>query len=134
VNYTTSTTAGVLNDKITASAPGIAGMTFSATVTAGPPANIAVFSGSGHCATHNKPLAQPLVVKVTDRYGNAVSGVAVTYNDGGAGGSFSSTAASTSSSGLASVTYTTPASPGSVTIHAVAAGISSAATFTFTVQ
>jgi len=134
VNYTTSTTAGVLNDKIAASAPGLAGMTFSATVTAGPPANIAVYSGSGQSATTSNPLAQPLVVTVTDRYGNAVSGVAVTFNDGGAGGSFSSTAPSTSSSGLASVTYTTPANPGSVTIHAVAAGISTPATFTFTVQ
>lgn len=134
VNYTTSTTAGFLNGKITASAPGLAAMTFSATVTAGPAANIAVSSGSGQSARPSAPLAQPLVVKVTDSYGNAVSGVAVAFNDGGAGGSFSSTAASTSSSGLASVTYTTPANPGTMTIQAVAAGVSAPATFTFTVQ
>jgi hypothetical protein len=134
VNYMTSTTAGVLSNKIIASAPGLAAMRFSATVTAGPAASIAVSSGSVQSAKPSTQLAQPLVVKVTDRYGNAVSGVAVTFNDGGAGGGFSSTTASTSSNGLANVTYTTPANPGTVTIQAVAAGVSAPATFTLTVQ
>jgi hypothetical protein len=134
VNYTTSTNAGVLNSKIVASAPGLSPMTFSATVTAGPAATIAVSSGSGQSAQPGTTLAQPLVVKVTDRYGNAVSGVTVTFDDAGAGGTFSSTSAITNVNGLGSVTYTASANSGTGSIQASVAGLSSPATFSFTVQ
>jgi hypothetical protein len=134
VNYTTSTTAGALNGKIVATAAGLAGLKFSATVTSGPAANISATSGDGQSAAPSTQLAQPLVVRVTDQYGNAVLGIAVTFDDASAGGSFSSNPVSTSSSGVASVTYTTPANPGTGTIRAAAAGVSAPASFTFTVQ
>jgi hypothetical protein len=134
VNYTTSITAGALHGKIIATVAGLAGVVFFETVTPGPAANIAATSGNGQSAPPNTPLPQPLAVKVTDQYGNAVAGIAVTFNDSGAGGSFSSNPVSTSSSGVASVSYTTSGNAGAVTIQAAAAGVSSAATFTVTVQ
>lgn len=134
VNYTTSTTAGALASKIVASAPGLTPMKFSATVTAGPAANNAVSSGSGQSAPPSTTLAHPLVVKVTDRYGNAVSGVTVTFDDAGAGGTFSSTSAITNVNGLGSVTYTASATSGTGSIQASVAGLSAPATFSFTVQ
>jgi protocatechuate 3,4-dioxygenase beta subunit len=72
-------------------------------------------------------LPQALTVEVTDQYGNPVSGSSVTFSDGGAGGTFSnSNPVVTSSSGIASQFYTLPASPGTVTISASAAGLTSA--------
>ncbi|MGA7592704.1 MAG: Ig-like domain-containing protein, partial [Candidatus Sulfotelmatobacter sp.] len=82
----------------------------------------------------NTQMAQPLVVKVSDQYGNPVSGVAVTFADGGAGGSFSANPVSTSSSGVASVNYTTSATAGTVTISAAAPGVSAQDAFTLNVQ
>ena len=109
-------------------------MVYFETVTPGPASNIAAVSGNGQSAPPNTQLAQPLVVKVTDQYGNAVSGISVTFNDGGAGGTFSPNPISTSSNAGASVNYTTSGKAGSVTIQARATGVSTQASFTLTVQ
>jgi hypothetical protein len=134
VNYTTSTTAAILNGKIVATAAGLAGLKFYATVTSGPAANISAISGDAQSATPSTQLAKPLVVKVTDKYGNAVSGIAVTFDDASVGGRFSANPVSTISSGVASVNYTTSANRGTGTIRAAATGVSAQASFTFTVQ
>ncbi|MGA9508453.1 MAG: hypothetical protein WBV55_07385 [Candidatus Sulfotelmatobacter sp.] len=134
VTYTTSKTAGALHGKILASVPGLASLIFFETVTPGPAATITATSGSGQSTPPITQLPQPLVAKVTDQYGNAVSGVAVTFNDGGAGGTFSTNPVSTSSTGVASITYTTSPNAGTVNIQAVAAGVSTPAAFTETVQ
>ncbi|MFY9792355.1 MAG: hypothetical protein WAJ99_14315 [Candidatus Sulfotelmatobacter sp.] len=134
VTYTTGTTAAALHGKILASVPGLTSLVFFETVTAGPAANIAATSGSGQSTPPSSQLTQPLVAKVTDQYGNVVSGVAVTFNDGGAGGTFSANPVSTSSSGVASVTYTTSPNAGTVNIQGVAAGVSTPAAFAETVQ
>ncbi|MGA8199830.1 MAG: Ig-like domain-containing protein, partial [Candidatus Sulfotelmatobacter sp.] len=134
VTYTTGTTAAALHGKILASVPGLTSLVFFETVTAGPAANIAATSGNGQSTPPSSQLTQPLIAKVTDQYGNAVSGVAVTFNDGGAGGTFSANPVSTSSTGVASVTYTTSPNAGTVNIQAVAAGVSTPAAFTETVQ
>jgi hypothetical protein len=132
VNYTTPTTAGVV--RIYATAPGLTGVIFSETVTAGPAVAIAAASGSGQTALHGTQLPQPLTAKVTDKYGNPVSGASVTFSDSGAGGTFSSNPVVTTSTGLASVNYTTPGTVGTKTIHATVSGVSGSATFTVTVQ
>ncbi len=134
VTYTTSKTAGALHGKILASVPGLASLIFFETVTSGPAANIAATSGNGQSTPPGTQLAQPVVAKVTDKYGNAVSGVAVTFSDAGAGGIFSTNPVSTNSSGVASVAYTTSANAGTVNIQAAASGVSTTAAFTETVQ
>jgi hypothetical protein len=134
VTYTTSKTAGALHGKILASVPGLTSLIFFETVTPGPAANIAATSGSGQSTPPLTQLAQPLVAKVTDQYGNVVSGVAVTFSDGGAGGTFSTNPVSTSSTGLASVTYTTSVNAGTLNIQAAASGVSTPAVFSETVQ
>ncbi|MFZ0295901.1 MAG: Ig-like domain-containing protein, partial [Candidatus Sulfotelmatobacter sp.] len=129
-----SKTAGALHGKILASVPGLASLIFFETVTPGPAANIAATSGNGQSTPPLTQLAQPLVAKVTDQYGNVVSGVVVTFNDGGAGGTFSPNPVSTSSTGVASVTYTTSPTAGTVNVQAAATGVSTPAAFTETVQ
>ncbi len=132
VSYTTSTTAGSI--KISASTAGLPTLNFAEKVTSGPAANITTVSGNNQYASPNSQLPQALVVKVTDQYGNATSATPVTFNDGGAGGSFLGNPAVTNSSGVASVTYTTSANTGTVTIQATAPRVSTPATFTITVQ
>ena len=132
--YTTSTTAAILTGKIAATATNLTPMKFTETVTAGPAANIVKTSGDGQSAPPNTTLTQALVVKVTDQYGNVVPGASVTFNDNGAGGTFSANPMATTTTGLASVNYTTPATSGSGIINAAASGVSTPVTFSYTVQ
>src|SRR5262249_51918216 len=87
---TATTVAGSFS--VSASCPGVATpAAFSLTNTAGAAANIAVASGTGQGATVNTAFS-PLVVKVTDGFGNAVAGVSVTFTapaSSGASGTFS---------------------------------------------
>ncbi len=132
-SYTTPTAAGILK-KIFATASGLNNLNYWETAVAGPATTIAPNSGNGQNASPNTQLPQALVAKVTDQYGNPVSGNSVTFNDGGAGGTFSANPVSTSSTGLASVSYTTSGKGGTVTIQAAATGVSATASFTITVQ
>jgi hypothetical protein len=132
VTYTNPTVAG--KHKIVASAPNLASVIFSETATADAPAAIVTASGDNQTAAPSTALSQPLVVKVTDQYGNVVPNAAVTFNDGGSGGSFSANPVSTASNGTASANYTTPPATGTVTINATVSGVSGAAAFTVTVQ
>jgi hypothetical protein len=71
---------------------------------------------------------------VADQYGNVISGTSVSFTDGGAGGTFSSNPVVTGTAGTASVNYTTPAAAGTKTIEATVSGVSTAASFTVTIN
>jgi hypothetical protein len=83
---------------------------------AGAPTALKIVSGNNQSGNPNTLLSSKLIVSVTDQYGNGVSGVTVTYNDNGAGGTFSSTTNVTVASGQTSATYTTGSKAGTVTI------------------
>jgi hypothetical protein len=101
---------------------------------AGPAANITITGGNNQTAPAGSQLPQALAVLVTDQYGNPVSGNNVSFDDGGAGGFFGANPAATGSNGTATETYTLPSAPGTETINATAAGISTPAVFTETGQ
>ena len=120
---------------VTASSTGLKSILFVEYSVAGPAANIAITSGNNQTASAGTQLPQALTVLVTDQYGNPVSGNNVTFTDNGAGGSFSnSNPVVTGSNGTATQSYTLPASPGTVTINATAAGVANPAIFTETGQ
>ncbi len=121
VTYTLPTRAGYTG--ITPSAGAVVGNRVQEHALAGAAASIAITSGNKQSAPPNTLLSRPLTVKVTDQYGNPVAGVTVTYTDNGAGGIFSSPTAVTSASGLAGVSYTTPAQAGLLTINASAGSL-----------
>jgi hypothetical protein len=100
---------------------------------AGPASSASVWSGNNQSVKVSTLLAKPLVVLVTDRYGNKIPGITVTYSDGGAGGSFSNTTPTTNNGGQTSVTYTAPATAQVVHINATVSGLSPAV-FTETVH
>ncbi len=120
---------------VTPSSAGLTHSPFTEYSVAGPPASIAITSGNNQSAPAGTQLPQALAVLVADQYGNQVSGVGVTFDDGGAGGSFSNAnPALTGPSGSVTQVYTLPSSPGTVTINATAAGVASPAVFTETGQ
>jgi hypothetical protein len=127
VAYTAGTKAE--NVKIYASTAGLPSIVVAETVEAGPAQTIAVVSGNGQSAPVSTLLAQPLVVEITDQYGNPVSGATVQFSDGGAGGSFAALTVVTDASGNASGVYTTPAIEGEITVQATVGGVSGAAVF-----
>jgi hypothetical protein len=108
---------------ITATSPGISPATFNETALPGKPSKLGVISGGNQTAPVSTVLPAQLVVKVLDAYANAIPGVAVTFSDGGAGGSFSSNPVTTGAQGEASVVYATPPNPGTVTITASSPGL-----------
>ena len=132
VNYTAGTSAGPVTvtaevDKLTTQ--------ISVTVTAGAPASVAITGGNNQAATAGTTLPQALSVVVADQYSNPVSGVAVTFSDGGVGGSFSNAnPVTTASTGTASQYYTLPTTKGSVSVSATAAGVTTPAIFSETGQ
>jgi Bacterial Ig-like domain (group 1)/Invasin, domain 3 len=132
VSYMASTKSGKVT--ITASAVGVPNLTFTETIVAGPATSIAVVSGNNQSAVPSTLLTNPLVVSVKDQYGNPVSGASVTFDDAGAGGSFSANPVNTLANGTASASYTTPANSGTVTVTAMISGVAGSATFTVTVQ
>ena len=132
VQYQLPTKVGTYTLKTTASGLNI--VKFIEYAIAGAAANIAITGGNNQTAPAGTPLPQALTVLVTDQYGNPVSGVAVTFNDGGAGGSFPSNPVNTGNTGTATQTYTLPPVAGTVTITAAVPGVNTPATFTETAQ
>ena len=93
-----------------------------------------VWSGYGQFAPAGTTLAKSLQVRAISAYSGALQpNVTVTFTDNGAGGSFNPATATTNSSGVASTSYTLPATSGTVKVNATAAGYASA-TFTETAQ
>jgi hypothetical protein len=131
VSVTLGTTPGAVG--ITASVTGVSpAALFGATSTAREPAALTVISGANQTAAAGSALADALVVKVTDQYGNPVPGVTVNFSVTAGAASLSSATAATGSDGKAQVNVTLGTTPGAVTISASVAGIATPVTFTAT--
>jgi alpha-tubulin suppressor-like RCC1 family protein len=83
--FTANTISGSYNITTTVSGV-ITPAIFSLTNTASTLANLNVVSGNNQSATVDTSFANPLVVKVTDKYGNNVSGVSISFSAGLGGG------------------------------------------------
>ncbi len=70
------------------------------------PTTLTRVSGDNQSGIVGQPLAAPLVVRVDDQSGNAMSGVSVTFGVAQGGGTVSPTSATTDASGLAQATWT----------------------------
>lgn len=124
--YTLPTTAQTVT--VTASATGYSSANFTEIAAL---QTLAATSGNNQTGTSGIALPLPLTVTATSN-GTAVSGVSVTFSDGGKNGTFGTPTGSTGSNGTLSTTYT-PAvgASGTITVTASAANYSSA-TFTET--
>lgn len=104
-------------------------------VQAAAAANVVAVSGDGQSATVGTPFTQPLVVKVTDAFGNLVPGAAVTFTGSASGASatFSPNPATTGSDGTTQTTATANTiAGGPYTASATVQGVGTPATFSLT--
>ena len=104
-------------------------VTTTATITVVPAAAANLALVSGNAATDTVDATLPAyVVEVTDAFGNAVSGVTVTWTVTGGGGtiagSSTSTTTTTNGSGQASATRVLGTTPGAATVTAAVSGLS----------
>lgn len=116
---------------VTASAQGQTA-TFSATATRGPADSLVKVSGDNQFATADSPVAQPLVVRVADRFGNPVSGHAVAWSASG-DASVNPPNTTTGANGETSTQLTLGSTPGiPYTVQATAAVVTTGSPATFT--
>ena len=117
-------------DSIIVSTAGVSNSaTFTVMANPGAPAAIAVVSGDGQGTAAGSALPAPLVVAVTDIYGNPVPGVPVDW--AGAGG-LASAQTLTSATGTATDTVVLPPARGTDTITAAVDGDAAATSVKFT--
>ncbi|HZQ24413.1 MAG TPA: Ig-like domain-containing protein [Terriglobales bacterium] len=80
-------------------------------------------SGNNQSGTVGTTLSSPISVQAFNPYtGSGVSGVVVTFSDGGAHGTFGNSQVTTDATGTASTTYTLPTTAGSINITATNPG------------
>ncbi|HEV2130959.1 MAG TPA: Ig-like domain-containing protein [Longimicrobiaceae bacterium] len=113
---------------ITASSEGRSG-TASVVVTAGPPSQLMIVSGSAQTAPVGGALPDPLVVRVTDADGNPVPGVTVSWATASGSGVVQPASSVTDAAGIARAQWRLGAQPGDHSATATLAGVGSV-TFT----
>jgi hypothetical protein len=119
--YTLPVKSGIYT--VTASALGYAPVSLTETATTTAAVRLTRYSGSGQTIPLSTTLPKPLVVKANDQRSNGVPGVAVTFTDGGKGGTLSTNSAITDNNGLAGVNYTSSTTAGNLVILANAPGL-----------
>ncbi len=122
-----------MNVTIACTSLGTTTATFSETGVNGPPSRAIIASGNFQTGPVSTQLPAALVVDIFDRFNFGVSGLTVTWSDGGAGGVFSNPTSTTDTMGKASTFYTTPGTTGTYYITATTAGLP-AATLRVTVK
>lgn len=100
--------------------------TIPLTNTAGAPSSVAAPSGATPRAFVGQPLSTPVAAKVTDAFGNPVTGQTVTFTapTSGASASLQPSSATTGSDGIARVNGTANMIAGDYVITSTAAGVS----------
>jgi plastocyanin len=122
---------------VTATHGGASGspVTFGATATPGTATKLTQPTGDGQAWMVGTVLPVPLAVAVTDQYGNAVSGTAITWQVTSGTASVNPTNGTTNASGVAQTTVTLGGTAGPITITATNAALSgSPHSFTVTAQ
>ncbi len=112
---------------------GLPPVTTTQTATVGLPAQLTIVSGDAQADTIARALAQPLVVRVTDAFGNPVPGVAVAWARIAGAGTASAATSTTDAQGLAQVSYALGTAPGTERVVAsITTGAGAIASVTFT--
>ena len=101
------------NQSSLASLAGTAPVMFVATGQASNPTSVAIETGANQTQAVRQTLPLPLVVRVSDSFGNPVAGTAITWTIAQGGGSILATAATTDAGGRATAIWTLGGSAGS---------------------
>ncbi|MGH7533342.1 MAG: Ig-like domain-containing protein [Gemmatimonadales bacterium] len=101
----------------------VAGASFTATARPGLAKTLSTVSGDSQIVDTSHALANLLLVKAVDQFGNARSGVTVQWSVTSANAAVSPASDTTAANGLASASVTSGASTGPVTVTATASGL-----------
>ncbi len=123
-------TAGV--QTITASTADLPSLAITQTATAAAPAQVAQVAGEGQSDTTLAVLPDAFTVKVTDGFGNVVPGATVDWVRVSGTGTLGAPTSLTNAAGLAEMSYTLGATPGTDTVSASVSGVAGS-TVRFTV-
>lgn len=127
LSFTAGSVAG--KAEISATVGSLAGIVFTQQVVAASAALLAKFAGDGTAALAGAGVQ--VVVKVTDSFGNAVSGITVSWAAGSSGGTLNEATSTSDAAGLARVTLRLGTTPGVYTVRATS-GVLPAVTFSVT--
>jgi adhesin/invasin len=94
---------------------------FQASIAPGDPARIELVSGDGQRASVGTKLGDPLIVRISDQFGNPVANVSVKWDGGD--GSVDPATSETGDDGQASTSWTLGSATGSYTAKASSAGL-----------
>ena len=111
-----------------AASSGLSPASITATATPAPAAALSIVSGDAQTDSVGLALAQPLVVRVVDEFGIAVSGASVDWTLLAGAGKLSAARTTSDTDGLASVSYTLGRTPRVDSVLAQLTGIGGAAT------
>jgi len=120
VSVTLGLTAG--SGTIAAAVSGVPAAVFNFTVQPGPAASLSVVSGNNQSAMAGATLTNPLIVRVSDQYGNAVAGASVSFAVTAGGGTVGSSPVATSANGQAQTSWTLGSTAGTNTVQASCTG------------
>lgn len=102
----------------TATSPGLTSVTgLSFTITPGAASVLELVSGGGQSAAGSSALANPIVVKVTDAFGNGIAGKSLTFTPTAGSGTATPTTAVTTAGGLAQTSWTIGPVAGPMTLQ-----------------
>jgi hypothetical protein len=87
------------------------------------PASVQLVAGGGQSGQATQALANPVVVKVVDAFGNAVPGVAVTFAPTTGGGSVAPATVTSSGTGTAQTAWTLGQAAGAMSLSVSATGL-----------
>jgi len=121
VEWTLGQTAGSQTVRAALSSGG--SVTFAAVADPGGAAQLGAASGEGQTGAVSSSLPEMVVVKVTDQYGNGVSGSTVEWLVTGGGGSTNPSAGQTDQQGLASTAWSLGPAEGANTLQATVDGL-----------
>ena len=110
-------------NEVTATAPGLTPVVFSASAAPGATATLARAGGDGQTGVVGSVLADSLDVRVADANGNPVSGVVVSFAITAGGGALSPSAAATGANGVARTRMTLGRQAGTATASASAGAL-----------
>lgn len=121
--WTLAQNAGPKNATATVTGATGSPVLFTATATAGAAATIALAGGNAQSGTVNTPLTTPLGVRVSDQYGNPVTGTSVAWTVLAGGGTMAAATTLSNSFGIASGSWTLGNAIGAQSAQAASPGL-----------
>jgi hypothetical protein len=129
--FTLGTASGTAQQVTATVSAGTGSAQFSATATTGPADSLAKVSGDNQSGTPGQPLPAPIIVQVTDAFGNPFPGGHKVAFEAAAGGSVSDDTVTTDAGGMATVVWRLGGGIGTQSLTVTAVGLTKGSPATY---